>query len=326
MNKILFIIPYFGNLPQMFQLYLNTCSYNSTVDWLILTDDKTHFSYPKNVKVVYVSFEDIQNKIKNFYEPSIYPQEPYKLCTYKPAYGELFREYTQGYDFWGHCDLDMIWGDIRKFYTEEVLSRYDRIGWQGHSTLYRNTDEVNERYLKPVNGVNLFYEACRKKNVTDFDEGGMSQIYDFYGWDYYKTVHFAHPSATKYNFELKHLPTEEFYKNKAQIFHWDRGKLIRMYVHNNKVCKEEFMYLHLFRRIMDLKMASDSDFVILPHSIINMDYDLINANFIKKHSRNSVIRYYLRLIYDKKKIGKLKIKYIIPSLVSRVRNKFHSSK
>ena len=32
-----------------------------------------------------------------------------------------------GYDFWGHCDMDLIWGDIRNFITEDVLSKYDKI-------------------------------------------------------------------------------------------------------------------------------------------------------------------------------------------------------
>ena len=320
MYKILFIIPYFGKLPQMFQLYLKSCEYNKTVDWLIFTDDGTQYNYPPNVKVVYTQFEEIRKKIKSFYNFEIQLEEPYKLCTYKPAYGQIFKEYTTGYDFWGHCDLDMIWGNIRKFYTEDILAKYDRIGWQGHATLYRNTDEVNERYLKPVDGINLFYESSNKKDATCFDEDGMTQIYDFYGWDYYKEVHFAHPSATKYNFELKHLPPEESYKNASQIFRWNNGKLLRMYVHNNKIFEEEFMYLHLFRRVMDVHAAQDTEFVILPHSIINMDYDLIDADFINKHSKNSKIKYYIRLISDKRKIGKFRLRYVIPSLIARVRN------
>ena len=40
---------------------------------------------------------------------------PYKLCDYKPVYGLIFDEDLQDYDFWGHCDVDLIFGDIRKF-------------------------------------------------------------------------------------------------------------------------------------------------------------------------------------------------------------------
>ena len=31
----------------------------------------------------------------------------------RPAYGVLFEEYLDGYDFWGHCDLDVLFGRIR---------------------------------------------------------------------------------------------------------------------------------------------------------------------------------------------------------------------
>ena len=322
MKSIVFIIPFFGKFPDNFELYLKSCEYNSTINWLIFTDDKTKYDYPENVKVVYTTFENIQNKIRSFYDFDIQLEEPYKLCTYKPAFGQIFSEYISAFDYWGHCDVDMIWGDIRKFYTDEVLSSYDRIGWHGHSTLYRNDDQINKRYLEQVNNTNLFYEATQRKDVTCFDEEGMSQIYDHYGWDYYKEVHFAHPSSADYSFNLKHLPEEENYKNSAQIFRWDKGKLYRMYVFDNKVHEEEFMYIHFFRRFMNIKNVLSDEYIILPHSIINMDSSLINADFIKKQAKNSAFKYYCRLIYDKKKSGKLKLKYIIPSLVARAKRLF----
>ena len=48
-------------------------------------------------------------------------QKPYKLCDFKPAYGKIFEDYLEAYDFWVHCDLDIRWGDIRKFIPEKVL-------------------------------------------------------------------------------------------------------------------------------------------------------------------------------------------------------------
>ena len=38
---------------------------------------------------------------------------PYKLCDFKPAYGFIFGEYLKEYDYWGHCDIDIVWGDLR---------------------------------------------------------------------------------------------------------------------------------------------------------------------------------------------------------------------
>ena len=51
MKSICYIIPYFGHLPDNFNLWLISCKVNSTVNWLIYTDDKTSYDYPENVKV-----------------------------------------------------------------------------------------------------------------------------------------------------------------------------------------------------------------------------------------------------------------------------------
>ena len=67
MYKIIYINLYFGSLPNNFQLYLKSCKYNSTVDWLIFTDDNTEYDYPENVKVKYTSFDKISKLIaRNF--------------------------------------------------------------------------------------------------------------------------------------------------------------------------------------------------------------------------------------------------------------------
>ena len=49
-KKICFIIPYFGNFKNYFQLFLNSCRLNSDINWLIITDNKDEYDYPKNVK------------------------------------------------------------------------------------------------------------------------------------------------------------------------------------------------------------------------------------------------------------------------------------
>ena len=324
MYRILYIVPYFGKLPNNFALFLESCRYNETVDWLIFTNDKTQYSYPENVKVIYTGFDEFRDRIKSFYDFEIKLEEPYKLCTYKPAYGEILAEYIKGYDFWGHCDIDLIWGDIRKFYTNEVLSAYDKIGWRGHSTLYRNTPEINRRYRLKVGGQDLFFAEAQSKRVLGFDEEGMMQIYDSNGWDYYRKVDFAHPSANNYNFRLKHLPESEEYKNKSQLFRWKNGKLYRIYVHNNELKEEEFMYLHFFRRLMDIKLEEyDDDYIILPHSIFNSRDVKLDTEYVINNNKNNKLKYYCRLISDKNKLGKLKLKYIVPSLCARARKMFY---
>lgn len=318
-NSIIYIILYFGKLPNNFELYLESCAFNKDVEWLMFTDDITEYKYPPNFKVIYTSFESITNKIKGNFEFDICLEYPYKLCTYKPAYGQIFKDYIKNYDFWGYCDIDMLWGDIRKFYSDDVLENYDKIGWQGHSTLYRNNEEINGRYLLSVNGIELFKKEAQIEQVNCFDEGGMDEIYNSNGWSYYKKVDFAHPSAEEYNFKLKHLPKQEEYKNKYQVFTWEHGHVFRLYSFNDKVYKEEFMYIHFFRRLMDIQIKDRSGkYLILPHKIINMP-ESVTSEYIINNSKNSKIKYYLRLLQDKKKLGKFSFKYIIPSVKARIK-------
>ncbi len=75
----------------------------------------------------------------------------YKLCDFKPAYGLLFSELIKGFDFWGHGDLDMIFGDIREFMTEELLETYDLVSVRhdfltGQFLLFRNNYKMNSMF------------------------------------------------------------------------------------------------------------------------------------------------------------------------------------
>ena len=40
--------PYFGSLPNNFNLWLNSCSYNKEFKFIVFTDDKTKFDIPEN--------------------------------------------------------------------------------------------------------------------------------------------------------------------------------------------------------------------------------------------------------------------------------------
>mgnify|MGYP000610979778 FL=1 len=139
MKTICYIIPYFGKLPKNFALYLLGCAQNPTIDWKILTDDRTPYEFPTNVHVKYCNYEEVKQRIKAWFDFETVIDRPWRLSLFKPAYGEIFAEELSGYDFWGHCDIDLMWGNIRTFYSENNLNKYERLGFLGHSTLYKNT-------------------------------------------------------------------------------------------------------------------------------------------------------------------------------------------
>jgi hypothetical protein len=68
---------------------------------------------PLNVAVQLCEFEDLAKRIRRHFEFEISLERPYKLCDFRPAFGEIFADELTGYDFWGHSDLDLDFGRIR---------------------------------------------------------------------------------------------------------------------------------------------------------------------------------------------------------------------
>lgn len=118
-----------------FNLFLKSCAHNKEFNWLIFTDDKTEYNYPENVKVQYCKFVDVDKLIYDKLGFHIY--KPYKLCDYRPAYGYIFSSYIKEYQMWGYCDNDLIFGNLSKWITNDIINQYDKIGILGHLTLIK---------------------------------------------------------------------------------------------------------------------------------------------------------------------------------------------
>ena len=155
MNSIAIIIPYFGRLPFWSDLFFLSCQHNSTVDFHFFTDcDLARYNAP-NIHVTAITFSDYCNTVSTALGIDFHPANPYKLCDIKPFFGLIHRVMLEEekYDFWGFGDLDLVWGNLREFYTTEILSRYDIISnhsdrLSGHLCLLRNTDKYNHLCLK----------------------------------------------------------------------------------------------------------------------------------------------------------------------------------
>jgi hypothetical protein len=77
----------------------------------------------------------------------------YKLCDFKPAYGFIFNEIISDYNFWGISDIDIVYGDIRKFITDDILNNYEVISSRhdyitGSFCLFRNDIKVNTLFMQ----------------------------------------------------------------------------------------------------------------------------------------------------------------------------------
>jgi len=152
-TSIALLTCYLGKLPWYFSYFVFSCKYNPTIDFYIITDDCTYKNpLPNHVKLIYKKLGDIKLLADKKLGLSVNISTGYKLCDFKPAYGLIFSELIDGYDFWGHCDIDIIFGNIRNFITDELLENYDLISVRhdyisGCFLLYRNIPKLNNLFL-----------------------------------------------------------------------------------------------------------------------------------------------------------------------------------
>lgn len=152
LKRIVIFIDYFGVWPKWFPAFLASCRYNATINWIIRTDCKIPPSPPVNVKFIQVSYRDYVHYVSSKLGINFNPAESYKLCDLRPTYGDLYYDDMAGFDFFGFGDLDVIYGDIRRFYNDEVLE-HDVISTHvgmlsGHLSLFRNIRPLRKAYLK----------------------------------------------------------------------------------------------------------------------------------------------------------------------------------
>lgn len=170
MKKCLFIVPYFGKLPNTFPMFLKSCLINKDFNWLIITDDKTEYNYPQNVTRINMTFKQVIKLFEKKLGMKIVLNNPIKLCDFKPIYGMAFEKYLKDYSFWGNCDLDLVFGKLNHFVTDEMLKKYDKIFELGHLILYKNTKSINFLFKEKINGEYWYKRAFRTSEICGFDE------------------------------------------------------------------------------------------------------------------------------------------------------------
>lgn len=153
MKNIALITCYFGKFPWYFNLFLKSCAFNRTVDFVIFSDCQNSPALPENVKIIPFTINDFNLLATKKLGFEVAVKSAYKLCDFKPSYGVIFSEYLIGYDFWGMADIDIIFGRIREFMTNELLNDFDVISVRndyptGSFMLFKNNQVTNGLFRK----------------------------------------------------------------------------------------------------------------------------------------------------------------------------------
>jgi len=178
LKTIALVVVYLGKLPKWINLFIQSCESNPDVNWFIFNDRSLPKHHGANVKFIKMDLKGFNALASEKLGLNVRIKETYKLCDFKPCYGVIFEEYLKGYDFWGHIDLDMIFGNIRKFITDDILENYDIISGDHRRTcgcfnIFRNCKKINYLYK----GSNQYKEILEKSSgFCHFDEEGIGKF------------------------------------------------------------------------------------------------------------------------------------------------------
>ena len=160
-KKICLLYCYFGKFPREFGLFLESCKYNPQINFIFFTDcQKPKIEY-KNVFFYDFDLNKFNQLASEKLKLKVNINHAYKLSDFKPAYGLIFEDFIREYDFWGFGDIDLIFGNISHFMTDEILKNYDIISGLkayicGSFSLFRNKKEIKNLYKKSADYVKIF--------------------------------------------------------------------------------------------------------------------------------------------------------------------------
>lgn len=292
MKKICLLTVWMGKLPEYFWLWMATAKRNPTVDFFLITDN-TGLVNEDNVHFVNMTMENVRERFRKLLGFPIKLKVPYKLCDYKPIFGSAFAEIVEPYDFWGHCDIDLMFGNIRRFITDELLEQYDKILDAGYFILYRNCDTMNNLYKRSMEKENMAYpykKAFRSQFACYFDEYmGMSIL----GWKYCRVFRDQLEEKMVQDFSWQHLNFQSYISKESFLFQWRDGKIYRYLCdENGKLIMDkeivEYMLVHIQKRKMEITFSKEeftrkNEFWIVPNRYqLEKPEEELYTNFQKK--------------------------------------------
>ncbi|MCD8039317.1 MAG: hypothetical protein LUE96_09575, partial [Lachnospiraceae bacterium] len=147
-NEIGIIATWFGELPNYFSAWLKSAEANKSIDFIVISDCDVE-SESSNIITIKSTLQNEVRKYEEKLKRRIKIDNAYKFCDCRLFFGLLYEDMLSEYDFWGYCDIDLVFGDIRSFVTDTVLEKYDRIYTYGHLCLYRNNTLMKNVYKMP---------------------------------------------------------------------------------------------------------------------------------------------------------------------------------
>lgn len=146
-HRIAFVAPFLGDLPQYTPLFLQSVANNTCVDLLLFVDREPTIKVPDNVYIQLTDRPSLLDRIRSSTGLEIPEITGHKLCDFRPLYSSIFWDELKSYQWWGHCDIDLMFGDLSSWLDQRLTPEFDAItaspnSTVGHFTIYKNDQTV----------------------------------------------------------------------------------------------------------------------------------------------------------------------------------------
>lgn len=302
LSKIHIFMPYYGEFPNYFQLYLDSLGRNDDILTVyIVTDiDMKKYNIPDNVIVIPMCINKLRTKISNMItnifgktvsnEQII--QKVYKLCDFKIMYPILFDDIIEEYgitknDYVGWGDCDIIYGKISDFI--DLCEEFDIIGgYHGHFTAIKNVTKLKELF-REIDGI---YEMLIKNESCVVDEIAFRKIVEDNRLKLFYTNRYFTDIVPPCYFELFRKDHMQRNKNFFDVYNSNKNieylyydantsKLFTIYDDGEK---RETLYAHFQKRKMELLITDHKkSYYIGENSFSNINLDEKTSDKIRLH-------------------------------------------
>ena len=150
MAKLALILPYFGQWPDWFPLYLDGLA-RMDFDVLCFTDLQIG-EHPANFIVKRMSIGEMRTLAERKLGIPVNLVWTRKLCDLKPMYGHIFEDFITGYDYWAYGDCDLVYGVMLNDVLKGVLAgehdviSFRRCWMSGPFCILKNTPSMRLLY------------------------------------------------------------------------------------------------------------------------------------------------------------------------------------
>lgn len=304
-NKIAILMTWYGPLPPYFDAWLRSAEKNPDVDFLCFSDADIQSASP-NIICHRMSFEEQVELCAEKMKRKVSFAGAYKFCDARPFFGIIFEDYLKDYDFWGYCDIDLVFGKIRNFLTDDLLEKTERFFPYGHLSVFKNDEKMKHLYDLP-GGIYSMQEIFEGKEKTTPEEyGGINRICQKNHISWYTQPDFADFKVFYPNrLEMGHgKPNYQ-----KQIFVWQDGRAWQIYEENGVQKRQELIYMHWQKRkpVLEGTLTEQAYMILTPDRIYvsedpqileTIDYEKWNPSLSEKQKKQCKGRYLRKKLLD----------------------------